>query len=270
MASFREYRRRAILPFIGMGLAAYYLLVFLPLSKRAEDSAQLNKSWRELTASVGRTNAMALDFGHIHGQLEETRHALAALAKAESKTVARLQASADLRAQISSPFRLVDYQNEVSRHTDEVSREAALHKIQVSPVVYDGLPQHRVDITEPALLWAALRMAEDVMDTALACRVKAIYYLDMPITFTNMLSTETSKWAEMSLTIEFVSSAPAAAKFLQSLPLRAEEIKQAGLPETSPEKSVVFIDRLLVKRQTPEESDEVRVWLRAAGFVMRE
>jgi hypothetical protein len=30
------------------------------------------------------------------------------------------------------------------------------------------------------------------------------------------------------------------------------------------------VDRLVVKRQTPDKPDEVRVWLRVVGFVLRE
>jgi hypothetical protein len=273
MASFREYSKRAILPFIGLAMAAYYVSVFLPLSKKAaEMDPPLKKSWQKLAETVGRTNAMSLDFRQITSQLLETRQALALLSAAEGKIVARLQPGPALREKMHSLFRLVDYQNELSQHEDYLMQQALLRKVQIAPGVIEGFPQHRMDITEPSLLWAALRAAEDTMDAAMACGATAVHYFDAPVTLTNSPSPDPppDKWLECPVTIEFSISAAGAGRFLQSLALRPEELKPTGLPEFSPEKSVLFIDRLLIRRQTPEVTDEVRVWIKVVGFVMRE
>ena len=37
-----------------------------------------------------------------------------------------------------------------------------------------------------------------------------------------------------------------------------------------PDKPALFIDRLIIKKQAPEKPDEVRVWMRLIGFVLRE
>ncbi len=272
MSPIKEHKRRIFLPLLGLGLAAYYLLVFQPLNKAAEDlDTPLKETWRKLAASLGRTNATVLDFNQINSQLEETRQSLAILADAEQKTAARLDPGAALRARMSEPFRLVDYQNELSKQIDEMAQQAKLRQITIDPVVYEGFPQHRIEITEPNLLWGALRLTEDLVNTAVLCNVSAIHWLAVPVTFTNAPTSEPpSRWAEVPITFEFTSSSAAAARLLQSLPLRVDELKAAGLPESSPEKGVLYIDRLLIKRQGPDKTDEVRVWLRAIGFVMRE
>ena len=64
--------------------------------------------------------------------------------------------------------------------------------------------------------------------------------------------------------------APAVAALLRSLPLRAEEMKAAGLPEALPQKPAMFIDRMTLKKQSPEKPDEVHASLRIVGFVLRE
>lgn len=270
MAALREHSRRIILPLIGAILAGYYLLVFLPLSRKAAElDAPLQESWKRLAASLGQTNATALDLQHVSGQLEETREALAAMADAERRAVSRLQPGPELAAHMSAPFRLLDYQNELSRITDDLRSQAAIRKIQFDPWILGGFPQHRTEVTEPALLWAALKMAQDLTGTAVACGVTAIHELDVPANFTNSVSEPQSQWVEVPLTLEFSGDGKAAAKVLESLPLRSAELKASGLPEVSPDKSVLYIDRLMIKREAPEQPDHVRVWLKAVGFIFR-
>jgi hypothetical protein len=72
------------------------------------------------------------------------------------------------------------------------------------------------------------------------------------------------------LEIEFTASATNATRLLRCLPLRADEMRAAGLPEAPPDKPVLFVDRLVVRKQSPDKPDEVRVSLRAVGFVLRE
>ena len=48
-----------------------------------------------------------------------------------------------------------------------------------------------------------------------------------------------------------------------------DEIKAAGLPEAPTNKPALFIDRLVMRKQSPQKTDEVRVSLRAVGFVFQ-
>jgi hypothetical protein len=120
-------------------------------------------------------------------------------------------------------------------------------------------------------LWPALSLTDDLLATAIGCKVIAIHSLEVPLAMTNSPGPEAyGRWDQIPLQIEFTASADSAARFLQSLPLRPEELHAAGLPAASPDKVPLFIDRLIVKKQLPEKQDEVRVWLQAMGFVFRE
>jgi len=101
--------------------------------------------------------------------------------------------------------------------------------------------------------------------------VSAIHSLEVNLDLTNSPALEgPRRWAQIPLQIEFTASGDNALRVIQSLPLRAEEIKAAGLPEAPAEKAPLFIDRLVVRKESPEKLDEVRVWLRAVGFILRE
>jgi hypothetical protein len=272
MASFHEYKRRAFLPLVTLGLGAYYLLVFVPLAHRAEQLDQpLKEAWRKLSNSLEQTNAISLDFLHITNQLAETRQALAIIENTRKKTVVRLQLEPALRARMNSGFQLVEYQNERSKQMDELEKTAKQQQVAVDPAVYIGFPEYTIDVQEPPLLWAALAATEDMINLAIRCKVTSITSLEVPLNFTNTAPTEVPRrWAEIPLHFEFTGSALSATRFLSTLPLRANELKATGLPEASPGKFPLFIDRLIVKKQPPEKVDEVHVWVRVLAFVLRE
>jgi hypothetical protein len=272
MPSLSEIKRRSIIPVAGLALAAYYLLVFVPLAYRAHSlDERLGKGWEKLAASLDQTNALALDFQRITNRLNEVRQELASLDAAKKQAVQRLDVPAELRAKLSSPFQLVDYQIERSKLIDELDRKARQDKVAVDPVVYAGFPEHTADMADPALLWGALAMTDDLMETALRCKVSAIHWLEAALVLTNSASFDAQgRWSEIPLHLEFTASGENALRLVQSLPLRKEECAAAGLPAPVKAKAPLFIDRLIIRKETPEKLDEVRVWVRVIGFVFRE
>ncbi len=152
-----------------------------------------------------------------------------------------------------------------------MSNLAKQQQAAVEPAVFAGFPEHTADVKQPALLWAALSLTDSLLRTALQCKVTAIHSLEVPPVLTNAPPTNgTERLAEIPLQVEFTASAASAAQLLQCLPLRADEIRAAGLPEAPADKPALFVDRLIMQKQSPDKPDEVHVWLRAVGFVLRE
>jgi hypothetical protein len=271
MSSFREYRRRCVVPLAGLALAAYYIFGFMPLSRKAHNlDVPLEKEWRALAGSLEQTNSLTIDFLHITNQLAETREALATLESARQKAAPRLDPGPVVRARLSAPFELVDYENERSKEVDDLARLAKQKEITVEPAVFAGFPEHTAEVTQPRLLWPALAMADGFMRTAIQCKLAAIHTLAVPLALTNFPAANgTERLAEIFLQVEFTGAVPNVGRVIQSLPLRGDELRSAGL-EAPPDKPALFIDRLMIKKQTPEKPDEVRVWMRLAGFVLRE
>jgi len=272
MASFREFRRRSILPLAGLALVVYYFSVFLPISRRAESLDQpLQKAWKQLAGALDQTNATSLDFQRITNQLNDTRHWLAIIESAKKTAATRLELAPELRARMTGQFQLVDYQNERSKQMDDFEKEARQAKVALDYEVYMGFPECRADLKEPALLWPSLALTHDTLQTALRCKVSAIHSLEVALPLTNSPASDSiARWTEIPVQIEFTASGENALKFIQCLPLHAPEIKAAHLPEAEPQKAPLFLDRLIIRKQSPENPDEVRVWLRAIGFVLRE
>jgi hypothetical protein len=269
---FQEYRRLSLIPLAAVALAAYYFFVLLPLGKRAESlNAPLQKAWTNLTFSLDQSNALSIDFQRITNQLGETQQALAIVDKARADAVARLQLPEITRSRMSGPFQLVEYQDERGRELDDLSALAKKHNITVDPTVFASFPEHTADVKQPALLWAALSFVDGLLRTAIECDVTAIHALATPMAITNAPPTNSvEKLAGIPVQLEFTSTVLNATKLIQSLPLRPDEIKAAGLPAVPQDKPVLFIDRLVVAKQSPEKPDEVRISLRAVGYVLRD
>ena len=267
-----ERRRRSLVPLAALALTAGYLFVLMPLGQRADRMKEpLDKAWGKLAASLGQSNSSTIDFVGVTNQLEATRQAIAAMETARKKAAARADLGEAVRERMSAPFQLVDYENERGKQQDDLRRLAAQNQVTIAPAVYEGYPVHTADVKQPALLWAELALIEDVLTTAIRCKVTAIHALNAPLALTNSPPPEGVRTlAEIPVQFEFTAAAPVVTQLLRSLPLRADEMKAAGLPEVATNKPALFIERLTLRKQSPEKPDEVRASLRVVGFVFHE
>ena len=267
----REGSRRILVPALGILVAAYYFLVLQHLAQKSNDlDAPLDTAWRKLAIAVGRSNATVLDFAAIDRELQETKHARTVLAAAARRAAARVEVGDELRARLRAPFVLVDYQNERQKLIDDFTRLSKQQAVALEPAVFTGFPEHTADVKEPTLLWAELDFVNALLQVAINAKVTAIHSLSVPVAFTNAPPTnEPPRLAEIPIQLELTAPMPALTLFLRTLPLRAEELKAQGLPEAPAGKPALFIERLLLRRQSPEKADEVRLSLRAVGFVFR-
>jgi hypothetical protein len=272
MASLHEYRRRAAIPLLGLGLAAYYLLVFVPLVRKAHDlDGPLQTRWKGLALSLGQTNALSLDFQQIAKQRREMRDGLNVLEVSKRKTMSRLELSPALKARLSAPFELLDFQNERSKQQDALASLAQQKQVKLDPTVLIGYPEYTMRVMQPELLWAALNMVNGVLETALHCKVSAINDLQVPLVGTNSPSTSANLAAsEIPFMLELTGTASNLQQWLQTLPLRPDEVRASGIAEAPADRPPLFIEHLIITKQTPEKPDEVRMLVRLVGYILKE
>jgi hypothetical protein len=265
---FRQYHRRSFVPLGAFALAAYYVLVFVPIQRHAVRlDGPLQRSGQRLAASMEQTNAASLDFLHITNQLRETRQALDFLKEARQKALARIETDSALQSKMYATFQLVDFENERSKGIEDLRRLAKQSQVTLDSAVLDGLPEFTVDVHQPALLWAALSLADGLLRSAIQCKIASIHSLSVPLPLN---PTGAERVWEIPIEIEFSGPAANTSQLLQSLPLRGDEMRAAGWTNAPAQKPAMFIDRVLLKKQSSEKLDDVRVTLRAAGFIYRE
>lgn len=269
MASLAEIKRRAMIPLVGIGVAAFYLLVFLPLDHRAKSlDVPLDKAWQGLATSLGRSKSAAIDFGSISNQLAATREALAKVAEVKALAVRRTEIPDALRDALNQSFQLLEYQNRRGQEVEEISRLAAQKKIVIEPGVFAGYPEHTVETRQPELLWAALSYIDGLLRTAVQSEIAVVHHLEAPVALTNSPPFG-PHWAEIPIELEFTASGANTLRFLRALPIRAEDAQAVGYKDFPTNKPPLFIDRLVIRKQTPAKPEEVRAFVKVIGFVPR-
>ncbi len=278
----QEYKRRAILPFAGLVLAGYYVLVFLPLAHHTRGlDAPLQQQWNGLALSLGLTNTDTLDFQRITNQLSQTRQALARLQEARKKAAARFDLGSALRAKMNPPFQLYEFEYERGKRRDELAGLAKARQVALDAPVLDGLPEYTLDVRQPALLWPALAMVNGFLNLAVESKVSAIHCLESSLAFTNAWTPSSAspssssgsaaaRVAPIPFQVELTGPVAGVLRLLQGLPLREEELRAVGFTNAPAGKLPLLLDRLIIRKQSPDKPDEVRVALRLVGFVFQD
>jgi len=264
-----ETRRRLILPLLAGALGAVYVFGYLPIDRRDRNlDVPLGQSWRQLAATLGQTNALALDFVSLTNQFIEIRSAVDVFDQARKEARGRVELDGALRDQLAQSFLLVEYQYEAGRRMDALVRLAKKENVVLEPAVLGGFPEQSAEMKQPSLLWAELAFLDSLVTTAINAKVTTIHVISaqMPLTH-DLLAGSGRSLVELPLQIELTGPIDCVGRFLQTLPLRGDEIKAAGLPEAPTNKPALFIDRLVLRKQTPAKLDEARIALRAVGFV---
>ncbi|HOP97822.1 MAG TPA: hypothetical protein PLK78_10340 [Verrucomicrobiota bacterium] len=264
----RELRRRTLLPLAVLALAAYFVFVLAPLSRRsAALDAPLEKEWQALASRLGATNTATIDFQGITNRLAQNRQTLDALREARRLTAERLKLPEEVRMRMNFPFQLVDYENERSRQVEELRQLARQRKVNLDPAVLTAFPEHTTDVRRPSLLWPALEFIRILLTSAIESQVAAVHSLSVPPGFTDG-PTAPGMPAEIPIQVEVSGSMDQVARLIQSLPLRHDELEAAGLASLPTNKPALFIDRLVIRKQSPDKLDDVRASLRIVGFVL--
>ncbi len=270
--SLHERQRRLLIPAMGVALAAFFLFGFQPLARRANSlDAPLAADWTRLASAVGPSNATTLDFAGIAASVQQTRESLAVLNAARQQAAARVQVGPELRERLNAAFQLVDFQNEVQRQIGDLEGLARQRKVALAPAVAQGFPEHTADVRQPELLWAELAIVNDLLTLAVGSQVSAIQSVSLPAAGTNrFFASPAGRLVEIPVQLELTGRMPAITRFLASLPFRAEEFEGAPLPAAPTNKPALFIDRFLLRKEAPELPDQVRLDLRAVGFIFRD
>ncbi|MDB6028586.1 MAG: hypothetical protein JWM68_4809, partial [Verrucomicrobiales bacterium] len=106
-------RAQKISILIGLGLAAYYFLVFHPLAQRADAADEpLRTAWEKLSKARIHGNATKLDLNEMDRQIRQAKGAVSALERAEQRVQASVASDSAARLKNREPFQVLDFQIE--------------------------------------------------------------------------------------------------------------------------------------------------------------
>ena len=255
---------------VVLGLALAQFFIFRPLSRKAEAlDEQLAKVGQELLN-------VNLDISGIHNldlkEVQKTRETLlASLAAAETNgqlIAHRIEFEPEIRAKLKEPFLLIDFQNERGKRIEQLTDLARTQQVTLEATALAGFPEHKAEMKEPNLLWAELAMVHHVLTAAINSKAGTVKNLSLLTVQPYRPAGGTEVYLEeIPLRVELVASVESVANFLLALPLRGDEIKAAGLPESRPGKPALFLDKLIIRKVSPEKLAEVHLDAVVCGFV---
>ena len=257
---------------VAVALALYYFLVFRPLSHRAEAlEGPLAEVRQDLVnVSLASSGVHELDLSQIKKTREKLQASLAATEKASELIAARVELEPDIRAKLKEDFLLVDFLNERGKRIEQLTALAKTQQVTLDAASLAGFPEPKAEMEEPKLLWAQLSIVHHILTAAINSKVTTVKNVSvLPIQPYRAAGRAEVYLEEIPVRIELVAPMESAANFLLALPLRPDEIKAAGLPESVAGKPALFLDRMILRKQTPEKPAEVNLDLVVCGFVRR-
>lgn len=274
MLSSRQTRHvQKILLLAALCLIAYHWLVLSPLARRAESlDAPLSDAWKRLVAAkVGNGSGIGPNLEKLDQRVHHAQSAIAAVEKAQQTVSASIALDASFQSKMKEPFQLVDFENEEQLRIEQLEQNAHTNQVKIAPIVFNSFPEYSAERKQqPGLLWAQLAFLDHLLELAVNCRVSEITNVELPSITGHALPTGEIFVYEIPMRVEFEGSAAAISKLLASLPLRQSETKALGLPEVPASKPALFIHRFIVKKNSPENPDQISLSLRACGFVYAE
>jgi hypothetical protein len=269
-AARRRKRTQRLLLLAAAALAAFVWLVYQPLARQAAELDEpLTALWNELAdVSLAAPVPMGNQLPRIDAVLQEVHDSLDSLAETREALYARIDPGPILTDRIQAPFQLIEFQNERQLVTEQLLRLAQQKKVTLSPALTAGFPEYMADRPQPSLLWAQLTLLRHSLTSAINSGVTAVQSVRSPeMRFFRGADSVRDFLAEIPLEVELVGSAPAVARFLESLPLRTSELEAKGMPEAGPDKPAYFVHRIFLRKESREKLDEVRLQVTVHGLV---
>lgn len=270
MISARKYRMvQRILLLGGLFLALFYFFVFMPLGERVNAlDRPLADRWNRLFKyHLVNGSVEGVDLASLNEQLEELQRTSQELVQFARQVKGRVGLEPGVQDKMRQPFQLVDFQNERQLRLEELERVAREKKVSLEPAVLAGYPEYSTDLRQPALLWGHLSIVHQALLTALHCQVTAVHLVTARAP--RRLPSDESQpkiMDELPFIVHLTGTMPAVSRFLAALPVKSGDVQGAGFPEVPAGKPALFIDRLLMRKESPEKLDVVRVELRIVGL----
>ncbi len=268
----RRSRVQRSLILLGFCLALYYVVVYRRLTQQiAELDQPLTQLWQELQSASPQTNAFGGDYvSRILDLRNEVNRSGTALNQLLEVVRERLQFDPATAARLEESFRLIDFGNERQTRIEELTRLAQERKVALQPSVASGFPEYSVDERQPpVLLWPHLAVAHHAVRSALQCGLDQVVGLQtLPARIHTASTNAPEILVELPIRLEVLGSATAANRFLEMLPLAEAELQTRGVANPPKGKPGLFLQRILMRKESREQLEGVRLELTTSGFAL--
>lgn len=266
---FQVAQRVLLLGALLAGLVFAFL--FEPLSHTAAAlDDRLIFLWDQLNrAGVSAAPDTGVDLAELEARGHRLQGLATRLAAAGSHLTNQLALEAPTREKMRLPFQLVELQNERQLRIEKLGKLAQEKNVTIAPATFAGFPDYSSEQKQPGLLWAQLALVQYAVEAGIQCQLMSINNLTSSLPRPVNPEEASPAADELSITLEVTGNSPALTRFLLCLALRPEEGKALALPALGGNKPTLFLDRLLMRRNSVEKPDSIKMELRITAVVFR-
>ncbi len=248
-----------------------YLGFYRPLdAKTIAMDAPLRQSWKKLMAANQQSlTPDRLDLDNISKGLKEIEQQQLDVPDANQALLSRVAIDPAFEARTQQAFQLIDYQNERLSNIEALTKLAGERKTTIAKEVFDGFPVFYSDQRAPNLLWGDLNLTHHLVQTAIYAGVESVAKLKTQRQALPTATEETKPLLTRLVSeIEFECHSARLARLLVALPLRSEELNAALGLKYPAHKPSLYVDQILIRKNSREQPARVKVWMKTVGFIV--
>lgn len=248
-------------------ILAYFLFVYRPLNARTkEKESLLRQTWSRIETIHRKQQAPdRSDFNHISRSLKR----LAPNMKSVKQTLlSRIEIDSFYRDK-NIEFQLVDYQSHRQEVIESLDKFAQTRQSRIPPSVFEGFPAYHSDLSHPNYLWIELSLTQHLLQSMIYADIESISKLSVQRQRTPLPNPDLPPpLIPVISEIQFACDSRSLFRLLLMLPLRAEEIQKELNIAYPANKPSLYVDQILIQKNSPEKPAHVSVWMKIVGFIL--
>ncbi|MCS1410847.1 MAG: hypothetical protein M2R45_04042 [Verrucomicrobia subdivision 3 bacterium] len=252
-------------------ISLYFLAIYRPLLARTERlDGPLQNAWDQL-AEINRKSLTPdrLDLDNISRGLTQLELNLTNVTNANETLLSRIEIDPFYQSKTTETFQLIDYQNQRQSLIESLGEVAHSRNVKIEPAVFEGFPTHLSDQPRPSFLWAELIQTHHLIQSLIYAKIDSIQNLSVRRQRVPILSTaHPPALTPVISEVKFSCNSARLARLLLMLPLHSGEINQRLALDYPPHKPSLYVDQILIQKDSPERTSNVTVWMKTVGFVL--
>ncbi len=270
MIATKKYRHlQKTLLLICLVLGIYTFAIYLPLNSWVKSfDKPIEQNWKVLNKKFPLSISQhGIDISPLEKNIKDYDEIEARLEALKITIEKQTTFSQQVMEKLKQPFQLVEYQNERQLRQEELQAAASTNLVTIYPGVLANYPEYYSEMKNPELLWAYLSMVQNSLLSAINCHITSINSLMIKPVKSIALDDKTNALpTELNFKITVSGNSQSVLKFITLLPAKySPEVKDAFIKMDKPE---LYIDRILIKKDGIEDTDNVMADLRICGFVI--
>ena len=251
-------------------ILAYFLFVYRPLNARTkEKESLLRQTWSRIE-TIHRKKQVPdrIDYNLISQSLKRLAPNMESV---KQTLLSRIEIDSFYRDKDKSlefEFHLVDYENHRQEVIESLGKLAQIRQSQIPSSVFEGFPAYHSDLSHPNYLWFELALTQHLLQSMIYADVESISKLSVQRQRTPSADADrTPPLIPVISEIQFACDSGSLFRLLVMLPLRAEEIQKELNIAYPANKPSLYIDQILIQKNSPEKTSHVSVWMKIVGFI---